>query len=267
MTPGMLGGGGGGKSGGLMGLGDRMALLGTSPEGVQGFQALLSGLASARRDEWSAMNRQLGHLTGAYDAHRLGQEERRGGYQRANEAMFGAGPQSASSQLQAAIAEIRPMLTDRSSDLSTAMENAQAAFEQEDAMRTAGTREPGKGGAYEQATANQTAADTARAEGREAGTLAQEGLGDRMLQMGERYGEGMHGAGLARMRAGMEKDVGQIRGGGHDAASAIRRWQAGQERPRFRPMGMLARAFGPGMMRGGFADAIQRRSQLHGRTV
>ena len=244
--------------------GNNFAGLGSSPEAMQGFLLSLAANAASRRHTWDAMNKQLGLIGQGYDAHRQGQMDRRGGYQRANEAMFGAGPDTASSQLRSAIGAIRPMLTDRSSDLSTAMENAQQAFEQGDAMREHGTREPGMGGAFEQAMAHSEGADALRQRGMEQQALGGEGLMDRMADMQRRYGEGMEGAGLAGMRAGMERDVGAIRGGAQDTIAGIRGWQAGQVKPKYAPMGDLARAFGPVMMRRGLADANAQRQALLG---
>ena len=230
-----------------------------APAGQQGMMALLGGFGQARRADWDANNERLGYLDDAFGAHGRGQAERIGGYERANEAIFGPGRSSASSQLQDAIRSIRPMLTDRSSDLGTAMERAQSAFEQEDAMRGAGTRDPAGGSAFEQAQANAQAADASRASGMEAGDLGQEGMLDAMTGMQERYGEGLHGAGLAGMRAGMERDVGGIRGGAQDAIKGIHGWQAGQVQSKFNPMAMLARRFAPGMMQQGLAQGRQRR--------
>ena len=240
--------------------GTNMATL--TPEGQQGMMLGLGGLAQDRMGRWDAMNRQVGHLGRAFGAHQAGQEARQAGYGAANEAMFGSAPGSASSQLRGAIAEIRPMLSDRSNDLSTAMENAQAAFEQEDAMRGAGTRAPGGGGAFEQAQANAMGADAARAEGREAAAMGQEGMVDAMRGMQQRYGRGMEGAGLAGLRAGMERDVGGIRGGAQDTAAGVHTWQAGQERPAYSPLGSLARMFGPGMMARGLGEGRARREHM-----
>ena len=233
-----------------------------SPEGQQGMMLALGAGAQGRRAEWDAMNRQVGHLGRAFGAHRLGQQERAGGYERAHDAVFGGAPESASEQLRTAIADIGPMLRDRSNDLSTAMENAQEAFGQSDAMRNAGTRAPGGGSAFEQAQANVQGADQARAEGREAQTLGAEGMGDAMRGMMQRYGEGLHGAGLAGLRAGVERDVGQAKGRGQDAVAGIRTWQAGQEQPEYNPLADVAGTFGPGMIRSGLAQGRQRRRDI-----
>ena len=240
--------------------GNNLATL--SPEGQQGLMLALGGGAQARHAEHGAMQRQLGHLGGAFRAHGAGQDARRQGLAAANEQIFGPGQGSASSQLQSAIAEIRPMLSDRSNDLSTAMENAQAAYAQEDAMRSAGTRAPGGGSAFEQAQANAQAADAARAEGDEAMTLGAEAPADAMRGIRERMGEGQHGAGLAGLRAGVERQVGGMLGGAQDQVAGIRQWQAGQEQPAYNPMGTIARMFGPTMLRSGLAQGRQRRRDM-----
>ena len=246
----------------LKGFGDNMATL--SPEGQQGLMVLMSGLGQQLHSSLGAMDAQAAHMGDALGAYRGAQDARAAGYQAANQRMFGSGPGSASSQLGTAIQQIAPMLNDRSNDLATAMENAQAAYQQEDAMRTAGTRAPGGGGAFEQAQANQGAADAARAQGREAATLGGEGVADAMRGMQERYGEGLYGVGRAQLGAGMEKDLGQIRGAGGDALSQIHGWQAGQVRPQYNPLASLAQMFGPRMLGQGLAQGRARRQSLMG---
>ena len=248
----------------MMGLGERIRDLGLSPEAMQGFMLLMQGNAARKQAEYDAMVRQVGHLQGAFDAHQLGQQERYGGYQRANEAIFGPGMESATSQLGSALREIAPILSRRDADLSAAMENAGEAWAQEDAMRSAGTRAPGGGTAFQQAMANAEAADQSYNQGREAVTSGREGIVDRLADMQRRWGEGEYGAGRAGMRAGLERDVGSMRGQAQDSVSAIRQWQAGQERPEFSPGGSLARAFGPMMMRRGLGEADRVRNMLLG---
>lgn len=249
---------------GLMVAGNNMVGLGSSPEAMQGFLLSLAANAAGRRHTWDAMNRQLGHIGSGFDAHRQGQMDRRGGFRRANEAIFGGGGGSASSQLQSAVRDIGGLMTDRSADLGSAMQRAEEAFVQSDAMRERGTRRPGEGSAFEQAMANAEGADAARARGMEAGALGTEGIGDAMTAIRERYGEGLMGAGAAGRRAGLERDVGSIRGGAQDTVAGIRGWQAAQEQPKYTPMGDMARAFGPVMMRRGLGQARQQRQALLG---
>lgn len=248
----------------LQALGNTMGGVGQSPDALQGLMLLMAGHGAERQGRWDAVNRQVGMLGDAMTAHQAGQGAIRGGFDRAHGEIFGPGAGSASSQLYRAISDIGPMLDNRGAELGALTESAAMALGQEQAARGASNRAPGGGSAFDQATANAAAADTARNDAFESYGLGGELPGDYSMRMGERAGEGRYGAMKAASRAGMERDIGSIMGAGHGAISGLHRFQASQQRPKWNPMASFARAAGVPMMQRGFPSMRRRAPMMAG---
>jgi len=226
----------------MMGLGDRFAQLGESPEAVMGLMTLLAGSQARYDDHKAALDRAHADQMRAYDAHAA-----------MNRVLVGA-DDAAAARYDRMAADTQTALDDLAQHLGATAGTIRGYAQTGREGTAAGALPVDTSGSdpYATAMASMRERNAARASGMDAFRRALEAPAEEAVGTRGRIGD-MKG----RARQGWadihdQRVLGTIRS--RPLASAMRRHQfdASTRRPRMNLMGDLAIAAGPMMMRRGF---------------